>query len=78
MNLARKSWIGGDACAMSRVELMVHFGIHSTFVVKTNVRFMPTKVLLVIEKTRYGERTAGHWVPTVPTLECALKYMSAH
>ena len=41
---------------------MVHFDVHSTFIVKTNVRFMVTKVLFTILKASYGERTVGHWV----------------
>jgi hypothetical protein len=55
------SWVGGDSwfdSVLSAVEVYLHFGVHSTWVIKQNYEYFPMEVL----KARYGKKPAGHWV----------------
>ena len=58
-------WVGGDSwfgSVASAVEVYKRFGVHSTFIIKTNVQFYPMQVLCAILRARHGDRPAGHWV----------------
>jgi hypothetical protein len=58
-------WVGGDAwfgSVMTCVEVMKHFAVHSTFIVKNNQFLFPMAALHAVLKARHGDRPAGHWV----------------
>ena len=58
-------WVGGDGwfgSAMTRVEVMKAFGVHSTWIIKNNQSLYPYKALRAVLKARFGDCPAGHWV----------------
>jgi hypothetical protein len=61
----QNGWVGGDAwfgCVMTCVEVWKRFEVHSTFIVKGNINFFPTRALHAILQARFGKRPAGHLV----------------
>jgi hypothetical protein len=58
-------WVGGDAwfgSVMKAVELKKRVNLNSTFIIKNNSTFFPTKALHGILRSRFGDKAAGHWV----------------
>jgi hypothetical protein len=58
-------WVGGDSwfgSILSAVEVYLHFGVHSTWVIKQNYDYFPVGAMKSILKARYGKKPAGHWV----------------
>jgi hypothetical protein len=61
----RGGWVGGDAwfgSVISSVEVFKRFGVHSSWVIKTNHHFYPKQCLERMLRARHGSRIAGKWV----------------
>jgi hypothetical protein len=77
-NVVAGGWVGGDAwfsSVMSAVELKKRLNLNSTFIIKKNITFFPAKALHGILRSRFGDKTAGHWF-LMTTTSAGVKLMA--
>jgi hypothetical protein len=58
-------WVGGDSwlrSILSAVEVCLHFGVHSMWVIKQNYDYFPLGAIKSVPKARYGDKPGDHWV----------------
>jgi hypothetical protein len=53
---------------MLALELKKRLRLKSTFITKNNITFYPMKALHVVLRSRFWEKTDGHWVITTTTI----------
>jgi hypothetical protein len=72
VNVVEGGWVGGDAwfgSVMTAVELKKRLNLNSTFIIKNNITFLPTKALHGILRSRFGDKAAGKWVVMTTTID---------